>query len=69
MQSVFIQDIGSLHGTFYNDTRLKKHQAQAVKDGDIIQFGIPIDRGSETNPPCIMRTGIQFGTPRYVPIL
>ncbi|KAK6452682.1 hypothetical protein ACSS6W_003244 [Trichoderma asperelloides] len=61
-QRVFIKDIGSLHGTFYNDTRLKKHQAQAVKNGDLIQFGIPIDRGSETNPPCIMRARVEFGT-------
>lgn len=66
MQRVFIKDIGSLHGTFYNDTRLKKHQAQAVKNGDLIQFGIPIDRGSETNPPCIMRARVEFGTARYV---
>ncbi|PNP42911.1 hypothetical protein TGAMA5MH_05657 [Trichoderma gamsii] len=61
--SVFIKDIGSLHGTFFNNTRLKKHQAQVIKDGDLIQFGIPIDRGSETNQACVMRAGIQFGTP------
>ncbi|KAM0451315.1 hypothetical protein ACHAO4_005987 [Trichoderma viride] len=61
-RSVFIKDIGSLHGTFFNNTRLKKHQAQVIKDGDLIQFGIPIDRGSETNPACIMRAGIQFGS-------
>ncbi|KAM0481450.1 hypothetical protein ACHAPX_003558 [Trichoderma viride] len=60
--SVFIKDIGSLHGTFFNNTRLKKHQAQVIKDGDLIQFGIPIDRGSEVNSACIMRAGIQFGT-------
>jgi pSer/pThr/pTyr-binding forkhead associated (FHA) protein len=66
MQSVFIKDIGSLHGTFFNNTRLKKHQAQVIKDGDLIQFGIPIDRGSEVNSACIMRAGIQFGTSRYV---
>ncbi|KAM0248642.1 hypothetical protein ACHAQJ_009384 [Trichoderma viride] len=60
-QRVFIKDIGSLHGTFYNDTRLKKHQSQAVKNGDLIQFGVPIDRGSDTCPPCIMRVALQFG--------
>ncbi|KAL7927852.1 hypothetical protein ACQKWADRAFT_278019 [Trichoderma austrokoningii] len=61
--SVFIKDIGSLHGTFFNNTRLKNHQAQALKDGDLIQFGIPIERGSEISPPCIMRAGIQLGMP------
>ncbi|RFU77589.1 hypothetical protein TARUN_4671 [Trichoderma arundinaceum] len=60
-QRVFIKDVGSLHGTFYNNNRLKKHQAQALKDGDHIQLGIPIDRGSETCPACIMRVAIQFG--------
>ncbi|KAL7786642.1 hypothetical protein V8C37DRAFT_391959 [Trichoderma ceciliae] len=60
-QRVFIKDIGSLHGTYYNNNRLKKHQAQAVKDGDLIQFGIPIDRGLDTCPPCTMRVAVQFG--------
>jgi hypothetical protein len=69
LQRVFIKDIGSLHGTFYNDTRLKKHQSQAVKNGDLIQFGVPIDRGSDTCPPCIMRATIQFGALRYASTL
>ncbi|KAL7938908.1 hypothetical protein V8C35DRAFT_90714 [Trichoderma chlorosporum] len=59
--AVFIRDVGSLHGTFYNDTRLKPHQIQAVKDGDRIRFGIPVDRGSDTCPPCIMQVAVQFG--------
>lgn len=65
-QRVFLKDIGSLHGTFINNTRLKKLQAQAVKDGDYIQFGIPVDRGTDTCPPCIMRVTVQYGAPKYV---
>ncbi|OTA05986.1 hypothetical protein A9Z42_0066930 [Trichoderma parareesei] len=59
-QRVFIKDVGSLHGTFYNETRLQKHQSQALKDGDILQFGIAIARGSDTCPPCKMRVGVEF---------
>ncbi|UKZ77893.1 hypothetical protein TrVFT333_005621 [Trichoderma virens FT-333] len=59
------RDVGSLHGTFYNDTRLKPHQIQAVKDGDLIRFGIPVDRGSDTCPPCTMQATVQFGPQGY----
>ncbi|KAL7814071.1 hypothetical protein V8C26DRAFT_429998 [Trichoderma gracile] len=59
-QRVFIKDVGSLHGTFYNDTRLQKHQSQALKDGDVLQFGIAIARGSDTCPPCKMRVGVEY---------
>ncbi|KAL7909715.1 hypothetical protein GGI35DRAFT_395687 [Trichoderma velutinum] len=60
-KAVFIRDVGSLHGTFYNDTRLKPHQIQAVKDGDQIRFGIAVDRGSDICAPCTMQVGVQFG--------
>ncbi|KAL6692483.1 hypothetical protein J3F84DRAFT_382816 [Trichoderma pleuroticola] len=60
-KAVFIRDVGSLHGTFYNDTRLKPHQIQAVKDGDQIRFGIAVDRGSDICAPCTMEVGVQFG--------
>ncbi|KAL6859703.1 hypothetical protein J3F83DRAFT_322973 [Trichoderma novae-zelandiae] len=59
-QRVFIRDVGSLHGTFYNETRLQKHQVQALKDGDVLQFGIPIARGSDTCPPCKMRVDVEY---------
>ncbi|KAL7942437.1 hypothetical protein V8C42DRAFT_332433 [Trichoderma barbatum] len=59
-QSVFIKDSGSLHGTYCNDTRLKPHQIQALRNGDQIRFGIPVDRGSDTCPPCIMRVDLQL---------
>ncbi|KKO97142.1 hypothetical protein THAR02_10753 [Trichoderma harzianum] len=60
-KAVFLSDVGSLHGTFYNDTRLKPHQIQAIKDGDLIRFGIPVDRGSDICAPCIMEVGVEFG--------
>ncbi|KAL7959577.1 hypothetical protein V8C34DRAFT_313251 [Trichoderma compactum] len=59
-KAVFLRDVGSLHGTFYNDTRLKPHQIQAIKDGDLIRFGIPVDRGSDICAPCTMEVGVQF---------
>ncbi|KAL6896108.1 hypothetical protein HDV57DRAFT_40854 [Trichoderma longibrachiatum] len=65
-QRVFVRDVGSLHGTYYNETRLQKHQSQALKDGDVLQFGIPIARGSDTCPPCKMRVGVEYRPPSLI---
>ncbi|KAL7820349.1 hypothetical protein V8C44DRAFT_79538 [Trichoderma aethiopicum] len=65
-QRVFVRDVGSLHGTYYNETRLQKHQSQALKDGDVLQFGIPIARGSDTCPPCKMRVGVEYRPPSFI---
>ncbi|KAK7973111.1 forkhead associated domain (FHA) and phosphopeptide binding site containing protein [Apiospora saccharicola] len=58
-KTVYIKDIGSLHGTFIakNDTsgpekRLDENEAAELASGDKIRFGIEILRGRETFPPC-----------------
>ncbi|OAA57721.1 FHA domain protein [Cordyceps fumosorosea ARSEF 2679] len=60
-KTVFIRDIGSLHGTFHNDTKLQKDQFQAVRDGDSLKFGIYIDRGDQVFPQCATNVSLQFG--------
>ncbi|KAJ4155554.1 hypothetical protein LMH87_000793 [Akanthomyces muscarius] len=60
-QKVLIQDVGSLHGTYHNDTKLQQGQAKALYHGDLLKFGIAIDRGNESFPQCTMKVGIEFG--------
>ncbi|KAK5987511.1 hypothetical protein PT974_11642 [Cladobotryum mycophilum] len=60
-QKIILKDVGSLHGTFCNNTRLGQNQGHALQTGDVIQFGIPIDRGHDTFPPCNLRAAIEFG--------
>ncbi|KAH7148864.1 hypothetical protein EDB81DRAFT_759212 [Dactylonectria macrodidyma] len=61
-QKVYIKDIGSLHGTFKNEQRLTQQVPSSLGTGDIIRFGISIDRGSERYPPCTMEARFKFGT-------
>ncbi|KAK8071203.1 forkhead associated domain-containing protein [Apiospora hydei] len=58
-KTLFIKDIGSLHGTFVakKDTptlekRLTEHDSAELVSGDKIRFGIEILRGRDTFPPC-----------------
>jgi len=37
--SYFVQDLGSTNGTFVNGQRLAPRTEQALKDGDVIEFG------------------------------
>ncbi|XWW95840.1 hypothetical protein V2A60_003808 [Cordyceps javanica] len=62
-QTVFIRDVGSLHGTFHNDIKLRRGQSQALHNGDLLKFGISIDRGHEVFPQCTMRVGLEFAQP------
>lgn len=61
---MYIKDIGSLHGTFKNEQRLSKNVPSSVGTGDIIRFGISIDRGADRYPPCTMEARVKFGTAR-----
>ncbi|KAF7552623.1 hypothetical protein G7046_g7357 [Stylonectria norvegica] len=60
-QKVYIKDIGSLHGTFQNEQRLAKNIPALLATGDLIRFGISIDRGSDRYPPCVMEARMRFG--------
>ncbi|KAG0154250.1 hypothetical protein PDIDSM_1630 [Penicillium digitatum] len=45
--TVFISDCGSTHGTFLNDTKLATNMDTPLFSGDIIRFGVDVDRGQE----------------------
>ena len=63
---IFIKDIGSLHGTFVNGDQLVRTQAQQLHVGDVIKFGISIDRGNDKFPQCVMQVDLLFGDTKYV---
>jgi pSer/pThr/pTyr-binding forkhead associated (FHA) protein len=63
---IFIKDIGSLHGTFLNGSQLGRTQAQQLHVGDIIKFGISIERANDKFPQCVMEVEFFFGKPKYV---
>ncbi|KPM42063.1 hypothetical protein AK830_g4502 [Neonectria ditissima] len=61
-RKVYIKDIGSLHGTFKNELRIARNARYPMETGDIIRFGIAIERGSDKYPPCTMEARLTFGT-------
>ncbi|KAM3549830.1 hypothetical protein MY1884_008554 [Beauveria asiatica] len=67
-QTVFIRDQHSLHGTFHNGVQLRAGQSQALRNGDVLKFGISIDRGHETFPQCIMKVSLEFGQVEPAPV-
>ncbi|KAM3506099.1 hypothetical protein MY11210_007698 [Beauveria gryllotalpidicola] len=67
-QTVFIRDLKSLHGTFHNGVQLRAGQSQALKNGDMLKFGICIDRGRESFPQCTMKVGLEFGQTEQAPV-
>lgn len=59
-ETLSIQDIGSMHGTQVNDTRLAKHAPMTIQDGDVIIFGTEVKRGSETFSACKFGFNYEF---------
>jgi FOG: FHA domain len=41
----FITDCGSTHGTYLNDAKLVTDVDTPLSSGDIIRFGVDVDRG------------------------
>jgi len=60
LQNVNIKDVDSLHGTFVNESPLKKDLPQVLASGDTIRFGTSIYRATETYPPTKVRVDIEF---------
>ncbi|ODA83662.1 hypothetical protein RJ55_02177 [Drechmeria coniospora] len=62
VKGVFITDIGSLHGTFRNGKPLVPKQRQRLDHGDLLQFGVTVDRSAQRFPPCIIKVALRHGT-------
>ncbi|CAH0004917.1 unnamed protein product [Clonostachys byssicola] len=61
-QEVSIKDAGSLHGTFVNSLRLQDQESKRLLTGDVITFGVNIDRGADKFQPFEVEATIAFGT-------
>ena len=48
VQSVYLKDVGSMHGTFVQRQSLPKDTMHIVKNGETITFGIEVTRGQGT---------------------
>ncbi|OAA43310.1 Forkhead associated domain (FHA) and phosphopeptide binding site containing protein [Metarhizium rileyi] len=60
--SVALTDVGSLHGTYVNDKRIDKMQCRRLNHNDKVRFGVSIQKGSETFPPCEMKVLLNHGS-------
>ncbi|KAK2595117.1 hypothetical protein QQS21_007143 [Conoideocrella luteorostrata] len=69
--TVGIVDIGSLHGTYLNNSRLCERQPRKICSDDIIRFGIPIEKGVDVFQPCQMKVKLKYGllNPKERPVV
>ncbi|KAK7454322.1 FHA domain-containing protein [Colletotrichum acutatum] len=59
-KKLFIKDIGSLHGTYHNSLKLPPHTAKELTTGDVLKFGIDIQRSNDLFPPCTIQVDWEF---------
>ncbi|KAJ5566159.1 hypothetical protein N7535_007797 [Penicillium sp. DV-2018c] len=57
---IFICDCGSTHGTFVNDAKLVPNVDSPLFSGDIIRFGVSVDRGHEVFEALEVRCNITW---------
>ncbi|KAG6003809.1 hypothetical protein E4U21_001663 [Claviceps maximensis] len=55
-------DIGSLHGTYVNNSCIAKYQTRQLMSGDILRFGTSVQKGLDTFPACEMRVVLKRGS-------
>jgi len=60
IQTITIQDIGSMHGTYLNDFELPRKAVMVIDDGDTLVFGAEVRRGLETFPACKFQIKYEF---------
>ena len=60
LQTINIEDIGSMHGTYLNNYQLKTKEARGLIDGDVLVFGTEVKRGEEPFPACAFRVAYEF---------
>ncbi|KAF6831066.1 Factor arrest protein 10 [Colletotrichum plurivorum] len=60
IRRLYIKDVGSMHGTYKNSSRLSPGVASIIEQGDTIKFGIDIRRSSDLFPPCTMEARFEF---------
>ncbi|KIW08900.1 hypothetical protein, variant 2 [Verruconis gallopava] len=56
---VYLEDAGSSHGTFVNNTPIKPRDRRQISSGDLIQFGNKVQRGTDEYDPPVYKVTIE----------
>ncbi|KAJ5492976.1 hypothetical protein N7539_001722 [Penicillium diatomitis] len=62
-KTIIVRDCGSTHGTWLNDTRLAVGKDTPLSSGDILRFGVDVDRGDEHFPALSVRCDVAWVLP------
>ncbi|KAJ5574052.1 uncharacterized protein N7459_008479 [Penicillium hispanicum] len=57
---ICLSDYGSTHGTWLNNVKLISGEATPLLEGDIIQFGVDVERGDEDFPALTVRCKVNW---------
>jgi hypothetical protein len=60
---IFIRDFGSTHGTWLNNVKLITGEITPLLSGDILRFGVDVDRGDEEFPALCVRCDVKWSEP------
>ncbi|KAJ6009111.1 hypothetical protein N7499_000935 [Penicillium canescens] len=63
-RNVYILDCGSTHGTYLNEDKLVTHVDTPLTSGDILRFGVDVDRGQEVFEALEVRCEVNWSTPQ-----
>jgi hypothetical protein len=55
-----------MHGTFVNDTQLRRHEPRGLSNDDLVVFGVEVKRNLDTFPACAFRVNYEFLPFKYV---
>ncbi|QPG97280.1 hypothetical protein C2857_006077 [Epichloe festucae Fl1] len=62
LNSISVMDIGSLHGTYVNNSRVVQRQVRKLTSGDILRFGAPIQKGRDIFQACEVKVVLKQGS-------
>ncbi|KAJ6115662.1 hypothetical protein N7523_006079 [Penicillium sp. IBT 18751x] len=60
VHNIYICDYGSTHGTWINNSKLITGEKTPLIHGDVLTFGVPVDREDETYPALAVKCKFQW---------
>jgi hypothetical protein len=64
IQTITIEDIGSMHGTFLNSASIVQKKPMVLQDNDVLVFGSRVTRGAKTIQACAFRVNYEISACR-----